>query len=455
MKSRTVIILWIIALVLGLSIVALKITQNRATTAATNRAPGETLVENFPSTEVSTIEIAGPERSTTLVKQGDQWTVAERDNFPADSRTINDLLRTLSELKVTQGIEAGPSFAPSFGMDETSTDPAERGVTTTFKGSEGKELARLTFGKNLESAAASASPFGGGATGRYVRNHNDESGFYAVSEVFGILSPDPKNWLADDFIRVEKIQSVSVTRPGSDEIEWTLVREDENGEFAFQNATEAETTDAAATAPLKSLFSFARFEDVVPAGQVAQRSTPEQLRKATIITFEGFTYQVSIQPAKATGEVPDADSPPPAADNYLFTFQVAAELPEIRKTAEDETDEDAKIHDEAFTERRKTLSERLETAKTLSDRTFLVSSTMVEPLLKDRASLVEAITPPPAPPGTTAFSQPIEIPAREPEAEPEEEPEAEPEAQIDEPPVPEQGTPGESPAELQQEIPEE
>lgn len=421
MKSRTVIILWIIAIILGAGIATLKINRDSVTTAATYRAPGESLVEDFPSAEVASIEISGAERSTTLIKREDQWTVAQRDQFPADSRTINDLLRTLSELEVTQAIEAGPSFAPSFGMDENSDDPAEHGVTAAFKDPEGKELARLTFGKNLESAAAPGSPLGGGATGRYVRNHYDESGFYAVSEVFGILSPDPKNWLADDFIQAEKIQSISVTHPGADELAWTLVRNDEDGEFQFQDPGEGEKPDPAAAAPLKALFSFGRFEDVVPTAEVAPRATPEQLRKATITTFEGLTYQVSFQPAKPFGESPGADAPPPAADSFLLSFEVSAELPEARKKPEGETEEDAKTRDKAFTDRRKTLADRLEKAKALSGRTFEVSKTMVEPLLKDRTALTTQApapaTPPPGRPGTTAYTQPIGIPSQAPAGE--------------------------------------
>jgi hypothetical protein len=33
---------------------------------------------------------------------------------------VNEFIRTLDELKVTRGMEAGPSFAPRFGMDEAA-----------------------------------------------------------------------------------------------------------------------------------------------------------------------------------------------------------------------------------------------------------------------------------------------------------------------------------------------
>lgn len=416
MKTRTVIILWIVAIALGAAVFLLKQNQGGKSENTTERDAGEKLIEDFPAEETASIEISGAAESVTLEQNAGNWTVADRDGYPANARNINDLLRTLSDLKVTQGIEAGPSFAPRFGMDGKSSDPADHGITATFKDSSGKELEVISFGKNLD-ASASASPFGGGATGRYVRNHSDESGIYAVSEVFGTLSPDPKSWLADDFIKVERIKSISLTKPGTDENEYALVRDDENADFRFTDAFPGVKIDPAAINPLKSLFSYARFDDVVPADKVAARATPDMLQKATITTFEGFTYDISLQPAKTTASAKDAKQAEPPAEEYLMQIKVSAVLPEKRKKPEGEQTKDAEAADKAFAERLKTLTERLETAKGLENRTFLVSKFTVDALLKGRAELMSkgpgpAGGAPMAPPGTSAFTPPVEIPAR-------------------------------------------
>lgn len=425
MKPRTVIILWIIAIVLGLSVFLVKKSSSGDKKDATNRAPGQTLLADFPAGKTASIEITGAEKSATLDMKDGKWTVAQRDGFPANSRNINDLLRTLAELKVTQGIEAGPSFAPRFGMDENASAPEDRGITATFKDSSGKELAKVSFGKNLD-AASSASPFGGGATGRFVRNHADESGFYAVSEVFGTLSEDPKSWLADDFIKVERIKGISLTKPGSDENEWELTRADENADFAFTEAFPGVKTDAAATSPLKSLFSFSRFDDVVPAADVEKKATPEKLQKAVITTFEGFTYTITLQPVKPA-ETKNGEEAPPAAENFLMTVAVEAELPKERKKAEGEKPEEAEAAQKIFDDRLKALTESLEKTKALEGRTFEVSKFTVDALLKGRVELMDkgpgpGAEAPAPPPGTSAFTPPVEIPAQPaPEAAPEDE----------------------------------
>ncbi|MDP4720815.1 MAG: DUF4340 domain-containing protein [Akkermansiaceae bacterium] len=407
MKARTVAILWIIALLLGSAVFFIKKSQGGDEKNATTRTAGQTLIQDFPAEETSVIEINGVENTVTLTKKDGSWIVTERDGFPANTSTINDLLRSLTELKVTQGIEAGSSFAARFGMDENSSDPLQRGLTATFKNSGGDELAKISFGKSLDSAS-SASPFGGGSTGRYVRNHADESGFYAVSEMFSALSADPKDWLLEDFLTIEKIQTIDLTQPNSDTSEWTLTRDDENSDFKFTDAFPGVNIDTAATAPLKSLFSYTRFEDLIPASEVEKLATPEKLQKATITTFEGFKYEIALQPVKTEeGKVP--------SENFLMTVAVSAELPKERNIPADEKPEDAAAADKAFTERLATLTKRLETAKALEGRTFELTKFTVDALLKNRTDLMSkgdgpAPSAPTLPPGTSAVTEPIQIP---------------------------------------------
>jgi hypothetical protein len=404
MKPRTVIILWIIALALGVSVYAVKKVSGDDIKTTTQRSAGQTLIADFPAKDVSSIHITAADLSVTLQKKDGNWIVVERDGFSANSTEITGFLRTLIDLKVTQGIEAGPSFASRFGMDEKSTDPTQRGVTTEFKDASGKSLATISFGKNLDSTASS-SPFGGGSVGRFVRNHADESGFYAVSELFPSLSADPKNWLSEEFIKIEKIQSISLTQPGSDKNEWELDRDSEEADFKFTSAFPGVKIDKAAADPLKSLLSYGRFDDIVPTAEIEKRASPDKLQTATIKTFEGITYVLALQPSKSNSE------------NYLLTFKVSGELPEKRKATENEKPEDAAAADKAFADRRKSLTDSIAQTKKLEPITFEVSKFTVDALLKSRTDLMDKGPGPqaqPAPgPGEglgPVFSPPISIP---------------------------------------------
>lgn len=429
MKPRTVIILWLIALLLGVAVFLTKISQGNDEITATKRSLGQTLLPEFPAENVTTITLEGADDKVTLEQKDNSWVVANRDNYPADTAKVNELLRSLKDLEVTQGIEAGPSFAPRFGMDEESSDPELRGITATFRDKENQNLAKLTLGKNLE--AASPSPFGGGATGRYVRNHEDETGFYAVSEMLDVASADPTAWLVKDFLTIEKIESVTVTKPDAQTPEWSLARPDEAANFTFTEAFPGVKTNTNAASSLGSLFAFAQFEDVLTNEAASKLFEPERAHKATITTFEGFEYQLTFQPFHGGSEPEEAPENP---QSYLLKIEVEAELPTERKKPAEETEEDAKAADTAFTERRASLQEILNKTKRLEGKIFQVSSSALAPLTQSRTDLIDTTpepetsapqaAPSPASPDTTsattsAYSPPIElsdIPMEEPPA---------------------------------------
>jgi hypothetical protein len=430
MNKRQVITLWVIAIVLGIAVAAVKLTQKDATQSATDRAPGQTLFEKFPAAEIASVAIKGAQDSVTLTRKDGKWVVAEREDYPANAGYVNDFIRTLDELKVTRGMEAGPSFAPRFGMDENAGKAEDRGLTAVFKDAAGKDLATVSLGKNIESGADAGPMGGGGAVGRYIRNHADESGFYAVSEMFPSINDEPSRWLADDFFSPEKIKSISLSQKDKDDSAWKIIRESEDAEFKLEAASAGEVLDTTAATPLKSLFSYARFNDVVPAAEVAGRAEAEGKRKAVIETFEGFTYTLTITPAKATAPAADGDAAaPPASEDVLLTMSVAATLPKERKKEEGEKEEDAKAKDAAFTERLKSLTEKLEKEKAFEGRTFLVAKSTVEALLKERDQIITKAQPaaaadpnsgplapfpggpvaPPSAPSRTATTPPIEV----------------------------------------------
>lgn len=481
MNKRQVLILWLVAVVLGAAIAFVKFGQRKENANHTARAAGATVLEKFPAAEVAAIEITGAAgNAVSLAKKDGKWTLAQRDGYPASAATVNGFLRTVEELKVTQGIQAGPSFAARFGLDESATTPEKRGLTVAFKDAAGKELAKLSIDQRKE-ADNPASPMGGGApSGRFVRNHADDTGVYRVSESFSTLTDDVKRWLATDFIQVEKLKTVAVSEPDKDAVAWSLKRDTEEGAFALDGAAAGEALDTAVTDPLKSLFSYSRVEDVITKDRLADRLEAAGKRTVTLTTFDGFTYTLTLVPLKPQSPppAPDPENPaPPPADNYAVTVEVKAELAKERTKAADEKPEDAKSKDEAFAARLKTLNEKLAKEQALAGHTFEIAKYTIENLLKERSALlkkeetpatpgnppvpaapsgpIEAVTPPiavpPAPVETPqAPAEAPPAPAETPEA-----PAETPEAPAEAPPAPAETpqAPAEAPAQAPAEAP--
>ena len=353
MNKRQVTLLWLVAIALGGAIAYVKFGQQKTAASHNARADGATLLENFKTEvdKVAAIDIKGAgDNATNLAKKDGKWTVAQREDYPANVTTVNGFLRTIEELKVTQGIKAGASFAPRFGLDETATTADKRGLTVTFKDAGGKELAKLSIDQRKDPENP-ASPYGGGPNGRFVRVEGDDTGVYRVSESFATLTTDPKRWLAEDFVTVEKIKAITVTQPDKTDVAWKLTRDKEDGPFVLDGAAPGETLDTAATDPLKTLLSYARIDDVIPAAKVAERVQGAGKRTATIETFDGFVYTLTftpLKPAAAPPPAPDPNNPtPPATENFAITVAVKAELAKERPKGADEKPEDAKTKDTA------------------------------------------------------------------------------------------------------------
>ena len=414
MNPRQVTVLWIIAVALAIAVALVKVSQDAARDTATNRTPGETLFEKFPAEDVASITLTDTKGTITLKKGGDAWIVVERDDYPARTPNVLTLLRSIGDLKIVQAMEAGPSFAPRFGMDEASRNADERGTTAAFADASGKELARVSVGRMLDSG------------GRFVRNHADESGFYTVSDMLHMFDATPTRWLDESFLRPEKISSIRVAEAASPEVNlWHATRETEDDDFRLADGAPGETLESEASDSFKNLMGFARFQDVVPADEVETRTADSPApRIATVETFEGFTYTFNIAPAKPAETTDDDEGMPPAPDDQILTFTVEATLPTERKTGDDETEESAAELDAAFEERLATLTTRLEKEKALAGRTYLVTQSVVAPLLKNRDDITTGPPEPtPAseesanigtpPGGITVTTPPIEIPVPE------------------------------------------
>ena len=394
MSKKTVIILWIFVFVLTASVFSLKSRKGDSGEAQTDRRRGETVLASFPATEVSSILLKGAEQSVTLEKSADGWIVVERGNYPANFTNINNLLRTMESVKINHAIEAGPSYGKRFGMDPSSKKPEEHGVQLTFLKADKSKAATISLGKDSTGG------------GRYIQNAADTSGIYVTSESFPTASANPKDWLNESFIAIDKINSVAVTATGKPEqVEWKVTRADENAEFTLEGAAATENLDTTAAGSYKTLLSSARFQDVASTDASVVEQSPER-RVATITTTDGFTYTLTLL-AKPAVKVPDAlaqpgEEPPPAEENFQMTVKVEGKFATTRTKPADEKPEDAKAADEAFQASLKTLQEKLKSEQAYHGRVYELSKYTIDALLKSRAELLQKATDP------NATTQPAE-----------------------------------------------
>ncbi len=153
--------------------------------------------------EVSRIDITGPGGATiaTLERGADRWTVAGRNNYPADVGRIRKNLLALAEARIVEEKTSNPEFYARLGVQDVSSASAG-GVQLTITG--GKEPIDLIVGL--------AQP--GAQDLTYVRRAG-EPGSWLISAQLD-LARTGGEWLdrALTNIPAERIQSVTIDHPG-------------------------------------------------------------------------------------------------------------------------------------------------------------------------------------------------------------------------------------------------
>ncbi len=67
-------------------------------------------IETVNTEDISKISISGKDSNIILIKGGDGWLIAPQ-NYPADETTVNNLVRTISELKLTALVSESKNYS--------------------------------------------------------------------------------------------------------------------------------------------------------------------------------------------------------------------------------------------------------------------------------------------------------------------------------------------------------
>jgi hypothetical protein len=379
MKKNHLLLLLALAVVVGLAGIYFQISQSAGwNDAKTDR----TILQNLPVNDITKILIRSSPATVTLEKKGDQWVVAERNDYPADFTKIRDLIKTLWQLKAGQETQVGPSqlgrlklLAPGQG--------AEAGIEIDLKGEKENQIATLIIGKSVDRSNAAAAT-GSADSGRFIYNPNVKDRVDLVSESF--LNVDPVNvapWLDKTFIgpgeAKEIDQAAWSNNPG-----WKLIRKDPKSEWQLEDLQTGENLDKSFA---QSLSNFApTFTDVRPLSLSPDETGLKDPFRISIKKFDGFTYDLLV------GKVgPDK--------SRFLQLGVSAELPSARIPDPNESADDKKKKDEEFDKKNTALKERLATEKRFEKWVYLVPDWNLEQILKRRDEIVSKASPSPSPAG--------------------------------------------------------
>jgi len=327
MKKRTVILLWLIALPLGIAVYFIKFHHSSEKITHTQLTPGEKLLPNLPIRELTQVTLHQGDDTTTLTRNANnQWTIKERDNYPANHELLRNLLGTLKETRIIQGYPCPEKYLGRFGLASQSDEPSDLGLRVTMSTDQAPNTAQVFLGKYNGATRNSM--------GRFIRLSTDSSGVYAVGETFPGVYADPPTWLDKTFFTVQNIQSIQLSAPNDPTFhsrKLTRASMKPKDQFKLTDLKENEIMQLTSTGRLRTLFAVTSFQDVLSKDQVKKTSNPDPKlkRQVVITTFDNLTYTINYWPQIAKKlPSPDPDSPlPPAEPSYILTIKLQGEAP--------------------------------------------------------------------------------------------------------------------------------
>jgi hypothetical protein len=422
MKRNQFLLLLAAAIIVGLAAIYFQISRSAGwSESKTDRS----IFQNLAVNDVTKIQIRSATSGLTLEKKGNDWCVAERDDYPADFEKIRDLIKTLWALKAGQEIQVGPSqlgrlkvLAPNQGNDA--------GIEIDLKGEKDAAIASLIIGKSVDR---SDNARGAAASGRFVYNPAVKDRVYLVSESF--FSVDPVtigSWLDKTFITPGELKEVEQVawsnNPG-----WKVIRDDPKADWILQNPQPGETLEKSFA---QGLANFSPgFADVRPGSISPDETGLKEPFQVHIKAFDGFNYDLLLGK-----QAPDK--------TRYVQLRVSADLPSVRTPDPKESPEDKKKKDEEFDKRNADLKQRLEKEKRFEKWVFLVPEWSIEEILKRRNEIVSKASPSPTPekassptpspastppPAPEASATPSPSPAESPSSSPKDTPSPSPAAQ--------------------------
>lgn len=345
----------------------------RGTYEVADSRVGQKLLPGFKVDEVGEIAIAEPAGTVTLARTDRGWVVRERGGYPADVEAIRDLLLKLEAVKVVQAEGLTDAFRSRLRLAApgSGAKPEETGTAIELKARDGKPLAELVLGrKTTKQANLPGLPVDTVPSGRYVLVAADPQRANVVAEPLSAVVAKPQQWLARDYLKIERIRALTVLGPDGKE-RWSVMRPDEAGGWKWSAPGKLDGGKAQDAA--SALYAM-RIDDAAAGASDADAGLdrPVTVRAQT---FDGWTYELRI--GKRAPE-----------DRYYARASVTGSVPEPRSPRPDEKAEDKEKEDKAFAEHQAALKAKLERERALGAYTVLLPKATVEPLLRERGALL-------------------------------------------------------------------
>jgi hypothetical protein len=243
---------------------------------------GQPLLKDLQVASVASIRIVEPERTLTVQRRDEGWTIAEREGFPADVGKVREFALKLVSLKIGQSDPIGEKDRARLNLDAS-------GTRVELDGAEGKPLARLTVGKKYWKKDPQ-NPDKTPADGRFVGLPGAPKQAYLVSDPLEQATTRTSAWIDRTAFKVEKVKSLEVRYP--DGGGYRIERSGDNADWQMEGLRPGEAVDTGRANAASYSLSLLELADVAPRD--AADTGLDKPTRIDATTLAGRSYAIRV-----------------------------------------------------------------------------------------------------------------------------------------------------------------
>ncbi len=262
-------------------VAAVFISQQRA--PQTSREKSKLFPELANSiNNISEITVTDSEKTLTIHRASDKWTMADADNYPALINKVKQTVVAVAELNVLAEKTADPKLYKRLGVEATDTKGATSHLLTLK--SDDKTLASLIVGDTRRSQSPS------GSAGVYVRLPGQEQALLVDGKLS--VSTDMVTWIKRDVIDIasDRIRDIQIKR--GDDAAIRLQRKTSADDLMLADLPEGKEQQAEYIInPMGALLENIYVEGVKNRSALDFTSPDAMI---TVKTFDGLSANVTV-----------------------------------------------------------------------------------------------------------------------------------------------------------------
>ncbi len=316
MKPKSFALLVILLCVLA-SITFFVLRQENPSSQTTRM--GEPLFTQIPLEDIMALRISSHEadeiQTVSLKKADSEWVVENLFNFPANFKSIWELVSKLKDSKIGRRFEASDDSLSRLALHAPGTpdiSPDKKAVRIEILGKDQKPIADVLIGKQRESSSGDGS--------QYLKP-TGENTVYLVDQIFWVVGKQPRDWIKTDLLDIPPadIESVTCIDPMDQSVIYSLKRPEKGAFPAFHPPQEDKVIKKRMVDALFDSLSPLNIQDV--GGPVEEIS--EEITGFGILPFldfqlfDGTLYRVYLGNKIDTGQ-----------NGYYFKAEVSQTRPE-------------------------------------------------------------------------------------------------------------------------------